>query len=66
VIYQDTAIIVTVFVPTLPSPQACPTSRPIAYVVHLDEPLGDRALLNGGPWPPVEIQAAGSPGASPQ
>lgn len=33
--------------------QSCPGHPPTAYEVVLEEPLGDRQLLDGGVWPPA-------------
>lgn len=52
--YREDAVIVTFFVAPLDGDATCPGNPPTAVGVQLDEPLGDRALLDGGVWPPRE------------
>jgi hypothetical protein len=61
VAYAGTSIVVTVSALLPEGPQRCPTSQPAAYAVHLNEPLGERSLFDGGPWPAVLISGAPSP-----
>lgn len=35
--------------------QTCPGNPSVRRVVHLDEPLGDRRLLDGSVWPPKPV-----------
>lgn len=51
--YGEDAIIVTVPVyPVDASFVTCPGNPWTPFVLELDEPIGDRTLLDGGPWPP--------------
>lgn len=54
--YRADAVVVTVSVIPLPGPQDCPSNPPAPYQLVLDEPLGDRALLDGGVDPPAAPQ----------
>lgn len=54
IVYTDEAVIVTFFMEPLDGGQNCPGNPPTAVDVQLDEPLGDRSLLDGGVWPPRE------------
>jgi hypothetical protein len=62
-----TAVTVTAFVRPLSGPQTCQMVVGAGwppYVVHLDQPLGNRTLLDGAPWPAVEKAANGIPAAT--
>lgn len=52
--YGDRSVIVTFGVRPLSGAQACPGNPATVVDVHLDEPLGDRTLLDGGREPPSE------------
>jgi hypothetical protein len=45
--YGEDVVVLTARVRPLPGGQDCPGNPPTPYVVRLDEPLGDRALVNG-------------------
>jgi hypothetical protein len=70
VTYEDAGVLVTI---SVLSPEGgvytCQANPPAPYVVHLDQPLGNRALLDGGTWPAVSVagapESAGSPSAGP-
>ncbi len=51
---DDTQVIVMFEVRPLGGIQACPGNPPTPVAVRLQEPLGDRALLDGGREPPSE------------
>lgn len=51
---DDTSVRVTFSVRPLEGFQNCPTNPPTPVTVHLEEPLGDRTLLDGGREPPAE------------
>lgn len=51
---DDTSVVVTFRVRPLEGAQECPGNPPLEVIVRLEEPLGDRALLDGGREPPVE------------
>lgn len=61
--YSRTAVTITAFVRSLSGPQTCQATIPLAppppYVVHLDEPVGSRDLVDGGTWPPPTIAHGG-------
>ncbi len=50
--YGDDAVVVVVGVGPLPGGQDCPGAPPAPYTIELREPLGNRALLDGGIVPP--------------
>lgn len=52
VTYLEDVIIVTFFVEPLEGVQDCPGNPPTPVEVQLEEPVGDRQLLDGGVWPP--------------
>jgi hypothetical protein len=62
--YESTAVVVTITVRSDEGVWTCPTAPPASYVVHLSEPLGNRDLLNGGPWPAVTVASGDRPAAS--
>lgn len=47
---------VTIAIGIMPRPglQTCPGNPPIPFDIVLAEPLGDRSLLDGGSWPPLD------------
>ena len=49
--YGMTEVIVTILVRRAPGNQACPGNPATPFVFELDEPLGDRALRDGGRFP---------------
>jgi hypothetical protein len=51
---DDTSVVVTFRVRPLAGGQDCPGNPPAAVTVRLEEPLGDRTLLDGGREPPAE------------
>jgi hypothetical protein len=48
------SLVLTSFVRSLNGPQTCPGTPPTPYVVHLDQPLGNRTVLDGATWPMTE------------
>ncbi|SEF15974.1 hypothetical protein [Jiangella alba] len=50
--YADTVVITTRVEPLPPGAYTCQGSPPAPLTVHLDEPLGDRQLLDGRWYPP--------------
>ena len=50
--YQADAIVLTFGVTPFPGGADCPGHQPGHYSVTLEEPIGDRALLDGGVFPP--------------
>jgi hypothetical protein len=65
VAYSAADVVVTLAVRSLQGPQACPFGPATPYTVHLNEPVGSRALLDGGQWPPNAIARGGQPVVSP-
>lgn len=63
--YGDDAVIVTLAVRDLGGVQTCPGTPPTPYVVHLDQRVGGRDLLDGGVWPANAIARGGQPVVSP-
>lgn len=45
--YGDEQLVVTAWVRPLPGAQNCPGNPPTPFLLQLDEPLGDRELVNG-------------------
>jgi hypothetical protein len=52
--YEDDAVVITIRVVPRPGPQTCPSNPDTEYTVELDEPLGERELLDGAHDPPAE------------
>lgn len=53
--YGEDAITITIPVhPVQASAVTCPGNPWTPFVVELSEPIGDRLLLDGGPWPPEQ------------
>lgn len=61
VLYEPDAVVVTFGVVLKPGGQRCPGHPPGSYHVRLDEPIGDRWLLDGGVFPPRDATTAPSP-----
>lgn len=61
--YSQTAVMVTAFVRSILGPQTCqltvPSTPAPPYVVHLDQPVGSRDLVDGGTWPHPTIAHGG-------
>ena len=51
--YRREAVVVTIRVRDRGGDQSCPGNPDTPFVLRLDEPIGDRALLDGGKRPPV-------------
>lgn len=56
IVYGDDAVVVTVRVIPVAGGATCPSNPPTPYTLELEEPLGDRALLDGATDPPREPQ----------
>lgn len=52
--YEEERVVVTIGVVPRAGGQTCPSNLPTDYTVELDEPLGDRVLLDGSHEPPAE------------
>jgi hypothetical protein len=52
--YGEDAITITVPVRRVEGDATCPGNPWTPFVLELDEPVGDRLLLDGGPWPPEQ------------
>ncbi len=65
VAYSDADVVVTLAVRSLQGAATCPIRPATPYTVHLNEPVGNRALLDGGLWPPNAIARGGQPVVSP-
>jgi hypothetical protein len=50
--YGEDVVVVTIRVIPPPGDQTCPSNPPTPFTLVLDEPLGDRTLLDGGQDPP--------------
>jgi hypothetical protein len=50
--YGVNAITITIPVRRVKGGADCQGNPWTPYVLELDEPIGDRVLLDGGPWPP--------------
>jgi hypothetical protein len=50
--YEADAVVLTFGVIPKPGAQRCPGNPPGSFRVRLDEPIGDRWLLDGGEYPP--------------
>ena len=59
--YGERSVIVTFRVRPLSGAQACPSNPATVVEVHLDEPLGNRTLLDGGREPPSEPPICAEP-----
>lgn len=58
VVVEDDAVTVTFWVVPLGGAQECPGNPPTPVTVTLDEPLGERALLDGGAYPARLVRPA--------
>lgn len=61
VLYEPDAVVLTFGVVLKPGGQRCPGHPPGTYHVRLDEPIGDRWLLDGGVFPPRDATKPPSP-----
>ena len=52
--YGEDAITITIPVRPVEGGATCPGNPWTPFVVELDEPIEDRRLLDGGPWPPEQ------------
>jgi hypothetical protein len=57
--YRDDAVVATLAVRELGGPQTCPGTPPTPYVLHLNQPVGNRSLQDGGLWPAQTIATLG-------
>ena len=57
--YSDDRVVVTVAARTPVGPQTCQGTIGTPLVLKLDQPIGNRELLDGGPWPAVSIAGGG-------
>jgi hypothetical protein len=55
VVYGEAAVLVAYAVAKRPGGQECPSNPPLEVVLELAEPLGERALLDGGTFPPRDV-----------
>jgi hypothetical protein len=55
--YRRDAVVVTIRVRERSGDQDCPGNPDTPYVLRLDEPVGNRALLDGGQRPPAPPDA---------
>lgn len=53
IVYRDEAVVVTMRVVPRAGPQECPGNPDTPYTLELEEPLGERRLLDGAHEPPV-------------
>ncbi len=61
VLYEEDTVVLTFGVVLKPGGQRCPGHPPGSYHVTLDEPIGDRWLLDGGVFPPRDATTPPSP-----
>jgi hypothetical protein len=61
VIYEAEAVVLTFGVVPKPGGGRCPSNPPGRFHVTLDEPIGDRWLLDGGVFPPRDATTAPTP-----
>jgi hypothetical protein len=61
VFYEADAVVLTFGVVLKPDGGRCPGHPPGSYHVTLDEPIGDRWLLDGGVFPPRDATTAPTP-----
>lgn len=52
--YSEEAVTITIPVRRVTGGADCQGNPWTPYVLELDEPIGDRVLLDGGPWPPEQ------------
>ena len=58
IIYGEENVIVILRIEYPQGGATCPGTPPFRYTVRLDEPMGDRALVDGGRYPPNVLQKA--------
>jgi hypothetical protein len=56
IVYDETSVTITIGVKPLEGDQDCPANPATPLTIKLTEPLGDRTLFNGGPYPSVEVE----------
>jgi len=61
--YRADAIVITFSVELLPGDRTCPSNPSFPVAIHLGEPIGGRALLDGSEDPPRDA-TTGDPEAS--
>ena len=61
VIYGKENVVVIVRIDWVEGGATCPGTPPFRYTVELDEPLGNRALVDAGQYPPYVLQEAPPP-----
>jgi len=61
VLYEPDSVVLTFGVVLTPGGARCPGHPPGSYHVRLDEPIGDRWLLDGGVFPPRDATKPPSP-----
>lgn len=54
IVYREDSIVITIGVVPRAGGQTCPSNPNTPFTVELDEPLGDRVLLDGSQEPPAE------------
>lgn len=52
--YGEDVITITIPVREVEGVATCPSNPWTPFVLELDEPIGDRQLVDGGPWPPQQ------------
>ena len=62
--YTENAVVVTIRVVPRSGPQTCPSNPDTPYTLELDEPLGERQLLDGAHDPPAEPDLGNTPPGS--
>ena len=55
IVYTKTTVTITIGVKPLEGAQGCPGNPATPLTVTLTEPLGTRTLMDGGPYPAVEV-----------
>ncbi len=58
VLADDEQVIVTLTSDQIEGAATCQAREPEEHTLHLDEPIGDRELRDGGTWPPTPIEVA--------
>lgn len=58
VVADDERVLVTMTSEALRAAATCQGNPSVPVTLHLDEPIGDRELLDGGTWPPTPIKVA--------